>query len=61
MSMRIGSGSGQWMRYQVQERKVLVLLSDPSFPWHINIACNHFGYILHFNLDAQGGARGYCD
>jgi hypothetical protein len=46
--------SGQWMRYQIQERKVLVLLSDPSFPWHINIACNHFGYILHFNLDARG-------
>jgi hypothetical protein len=46
---------GQWMRYQLKntERKVLVLLSDPSFPGHINIACGQFGYIIHLNLDKQ--------
>jgi hypothetical protein len=46
---------GQLMRYQQKDNayKVLVLLSDPPFPWKINIACSHVGYVVHFNLDSQ--------
>jgi hypothetical protein len=45
----------QFMRYQWKdnERKLLVLLSDPPFPWTMNIACSQFGYIIHFDFNEQ--------